>query len=233
MTGKRATYRAEYIKKMFARLADRYDRANRWMTWGQDIRWREEVIDRAQLPIGGRLLDIGTGTGELALEAIRRDKTLCVVGADFSPEMMHVGSKRENAGMIAWVNNDAHSLPYCPGSFDAVVSGYLLRNVSDVQAALKEQYRVLKEGGRMVCLDTTPPPGDIWHLPVRLYLRFMIPIIGGWVAGDRDAYCYLPESTIQFLSSPDLAEWMRRVGFQQVGFHRFMGGSMAIHWGVK
>ena len=233
MTGMIVTHRAEHIRQMFARLADRYDRANRWMTWGQDIRWREEVIDRAQLPIGGRLLDVGTGTGDLALEAIRRDKTLFVVAADFTPEMMQIGSQRENAGMIAWVNNDAHNLPYCSGTFDAVVSGYLLRNVSEVQTALEEHYRVLKEGGRMVCLDTTPPPEDIWHLPVRLYLRFVIPIIGGWVAGDRDAYRYLPESTIQFLSASELAEGMRRVGFQQVGFHRFMGGSMAIHWGVK
>ena len=225
--------RAKYVRDMFASLAGHYDRANRWMTWGQDLKWRREVIDRAQLPKGGRLLDIGTGTGDLAIEAIRRDETLLVVGADFTPEMMRIGRLREAAESLCWVNNDALVLPYCTGAFDAVISSYLLRNVSDVQAALEEQYRVLKTGGRVVCLDTTPPPVDIWHLPVRFYLRFVIPVIGGWVAGDHSAYRYLPESTARFLTAPKLAECMRKVGFIQVGYRCFMGGSMAIHWGMK
>ena len=218
---------------MFTRLAGRYDRANRWMTWGQDIKWRREVLDRAQLPKGGRLLDIGTGTGDLALEAIHRDDTSFIIGADFTPEMMQVGRKREGGGSICWVTNNALDLPYGSGSFDCVVSGYLLRNVSDVQTAIDEQYRVLKAGGRMVCLDTAPPRADIWHLPVRLYLRFMIPIIGGWVAGDQTAYRYLPESTARFLTGTELAQRMRKAGLRNVGYRSFMGGSMAIHWGDK
>lgn len=225
--------RSKYVRDMFASLAGHYDRANRWMTWGQDLKWRREVIDRAQLPKGGKLLDIGTGTGDLAIEAIHREETLLVVGADFTPEMMRIGRKREEAESICWVNNDALVLPYCSDTFDTVMSGYLLRNVSELQASLEEQYRVLKAGGKMVCLDTTPPPADIWHLPVRLYLRFVIPIIGGWAAGDKEAYRYLPESTSRFLTASELAECIRIAGFREVGFRCFMGGSMAIHWGVK
>jgi demethylmenaquinone methyltransferase/2-methoxy-6-polyprenyl-1,4-benzoquinol methylase len=225
--------KSKYVKQMFARLAGRYNLANRWMTWGQDAKWRREVIDRAQLTQGGRLLDVGTGTGDLALEAVRRDHALLVVGADFTLKMMQIGQMHPGADRIQWVSTDALELPYGSGIFDAVVSGYLLRNLNNVHRGLSEQWRVLKAGGRIVCLDTTPPPGDFWHLPVRLYLEFVIPILGGWVTGDKNAYRYLTESTQHFLSPCELGACMHEVGFKQVGFRRFMGGTMAIHWGIK
>jgi demethylmenaquinone methyltransferase/2-methoxy-6-polyprenyl-1,4-benzoquinol methylase len=203
------------------------------MTWGQDVHWRWEVIDRTQLPQGGSLLDIGAGTGDLALEASRRDHTLWVVAADFTPEMIRVGRARDIQGTIDWVCCDAEKLPCPAGSFDAVVSGYLLRNVSNIQTVLGEQYRVLKPGGRMVCLDTTPPLRDLWHLPVRLYIKWVIPFIGARTAGDREAYRYLADSTERFLTASALAECIKKVGFREVGFRRFMGESMAIHWAMK
>lgn len=224
---------ASKVKAMFAQIAEKYDRANRWMTWGQDVRWRREVIDRAGLPLGGRLLDLGTGTGGLALEAMRRDDSILVVGADFAPEMLQMGRSHAEAGSIYWVNNDACYLPYCSGSFDAVVCGYLLRNVGNLIKVLQEQYRVLKAGGRLVCLDTTPPAADVWHFPVRMYLRYMIPMIGSWATGDKSAYTYLSASTSAFMSAADLAGKLRSAGFRQVGFRIFMWGCMAIHWGTK
>ncbi len=224
---------ANSVRNMFAHLARRYDLANRWMTWGQDVKWRREVIDRARLPIGGKLLDIGTGTGDLALETLRRDKHILPIGTDFTPEMMLVGRNRPGGNLIRWLNADALDLPFNTETFDSIVSGYLLRNVVDIEKALVEQYRVLKPGGYMVCLDTTPPPKDFWHLPVRLYLRLVIPFIGGLVARDIHTYRYLPESTRHFLQATELAECMRKVGFKGTGFRKFMGGSMAIHWGAK
>jgi demethylmenaquinone methyltransferase/2-methoxy-6-polyprenyl-1,4-benzoquinol methylase len=103
----------------------------------------------------------------------------------------------------------------------------------DIQQALTEQRRVLKPGGKMVCLDTTPPPMDLSHLPVRLYLKLVIPLIGGLVARDIKTYRYLPESTSQFMRSTELAECMHKVGFKGVSFRSFMGNSMAIHWGIR
>ena len=147
--------------------------------------------------------------------------------------MMRVGQIRDDANQITWVNSDAHTLPFSSGSFDRVISGYLLRNVIDLEQTLKEQYRVLKPGGRMVSLDTTPPPKDFWHIPVWIYLRWIIPVIGGLVTGDFRSYGYLPASTDQFLMASTLAERMQLVGFNEVGFRTFMGHSMAIHWGVK
>ena len=225
--------KANYIRHIFQRLADRYDLANHWMTWWQDDKWRGEVIERVQLPENGKLLDIGTGTGELSYKAIHKVSSVFVVGADFTQEMMRVGKARDKVNRILWVNTDAHNLPFTSDSFEGVVSGYLLRNVVNLEMVLKEQYRVLNPGGRMVSLDTTPPPKDLWHFPVWVYLRWIIPIIGGLVTGDYKTYQYLPASTDHFLEASSLGERMRMAGFRDVGFRSFMGNSMAIHWGVK
>src|SRR4030042_1242858 len=114
---------AEHVKRMFNRIAPHYDRANRWMTWGQDVKWRSLVLDLAGLPIGGRLLDVGTGTGDLALESITCDKAALVVGLDFTHEMMRLGRMRSGGESITWINSDALDLPFASGFFDAVVSG--------------------------------------------------------------------------------------------------------------
>ena len=176
------------LRQMFSSIARRYDTTNRWITWGQDLRWRRELLDKVRLPHGGMLLDVGAGTGDLSLEAKARDKNTLVVGIDLTPAMLQMGRQKEGGELVHWVNGDALDLPYPCGVFDAVVSGYLLRNVLDVERALIEQYRVLKNGGQVVCLDTTPPACDAWHQPVRLYLRYVLPFIGGMVAGDAEAY---------------------------------------------
>jgi demethylmenaquinone methyltransferase/2-methoxy-6-polyprenyl-1,4-benzoquinol methylase len=221
------------IRHLFSSIARHYDITNRWMTWGQDARWRHEVLDKANLPIGGKLLDVGAGTGDLSLEALTRDKSAIVVGVDFTAEMMQLGRKRKNGDSVCWINCDALDLPLPCGMFDAVISGYLLRNVPNVQRALSEQYRVLKRGGRVVCLDTCPPSGGLRHLPVRLYLRYILPFVGGLVAGNAEAYRYLARSTESFLKADELARCLQQAGFKEVNYRKFMGGVMAIHWGVK
>ena len=225
--------RANYVRRIFTRLARHYNIANRWMTWGQDIKWRREVINQARLTVGSKLLDIGTGTGDLVLEAIKRDNKLSAVGLDFTFEMMKQGLTRRGCESVQWVNADALDLPFLKESFDVVISGYLLRNVVNVEEVLGEQYRVLKWGGRMVSLDTTPPPADIWHLPVKLYLLHIIPMIGGLITGDTEAYEYLPQSTQRFMKAEELADCILKVGFKKVEYRCFMGDTMAIHWGVK
>ncbi|MCX8062159.1 MAG: class I SAM-dependent methyltransferase [Anaerolineales bacterium] len=144
------------VRAMFGRIAPNYDRMNRIMTLAQDLRWRREVIRRAALPERGRLLDLGAGTGDLAMEALRQVPTAQVLAADFTLPMMTVGRKNKPA-TIRWCAADALNLPFASQSLDAVVSGFLLRNVVDVERSLSEQYRVLKMGGRLVCLDTTQP----------------------------------------------------------------------------
>jgi len=225
--------RARYVQDMFGRIAPRYDLMNRLMTGGQDVHWRRLVMDLAQVPPGGRLLDLGTGTGDLALEALGRDPALLAVGGDFTLEMMRVGRQRLGGGRVRWLGVDALNLPLPDAQFDAVTSGYLMRNVADVPRALAEQRRVLKPGGRLVCLDTTPPPRN-WLRPfINFHLHVIIPVMGRLIAGASDAYTYLPDSTEQFLAAEQLAERIRQAGFREVNFKRLMFGTMAVHWGTK
>ena len=233
MTHLTGAERAAYVQSMFARIARRYDLMNRLMTGGQDVRWRRQVIDLAQLPRGGKLLDLGSGTGDLATEALRRDASLQVVGGDFTLEMMRVGCERPNGHLVRWAGTDALNLPFPDNAFDAVVSGYLMRNVIDVRRAWAEQYRVIKPGGRVVCLDTTPPPRNLLHPLIHFHLHVVIPALGQLIAGASDAYTYLPDSTENFLLAETLAGRMAEAGFKDARFKRLMFGTMAIHWGVK
>ncbi len=224
--------KAASVRAMFARVAPRYDLMNRLMTGWQDVAWRREVIHRAELLPGSRLLDLGAGTGDLAREAQRQQPDCTAVAADFTLGMMLTG-KNNHGTPLRWSAADALKLPFPDGQFDAVVSGFLLRNVTDVPHALSEMLRVLRPGGRMIALDTTHPVQTPLTPLVRLYMRTIIPLLGAIVTGNREAYVYLPSSSEAFLSAEALAEAMHAVGFEQVGFRRRNAGTIAIHWGRK
>jgi len=134
---------------------------------------------------------------------------------------------------IQWSAADATHLPFQDQIFDAVISGFLLRNVTDLPMALSEQYRVLKTGGRLVCLDTTKPKPNLFTPLVSFHLNTTIPVLGKLIVGDGEAYTYLPQSTQQFLYAEELAEKLIQAHFKQVAFKRTMFGTIAIHWGVK
>lgn len=225
--------KAAFVQGMFARIAPRYDLMNRLMTFGQDGRWRQALLRRAQLPPAGRLLDLGTGTGDIALAALNQPAQPQVVGGDFTLEMMRIGQQRPDGQRVRWAGTDALNLPFPDNTFDAVVSGYLLRNVADVRRAWAEQFRVLKPGGRVVCLDTTPPARNLLYPFIQLHLHVVIPTLGRLVAGHSEAYTYLPDSTENFLPADQLAERMRTAGFVDVGYEKLMLGTMALHWGRK
>lgn len=222
--------RAEYVQSMFTRIAWRYDLMNRLMTGGQDLRWRRLVIQLARLNGNSRLLDLGTGTGDLAREARRQIPSARVIAADFTLEMMRVGKQR---GPLDFACADALRLPFADSQFDAVVSGFLMRNVTDLQKALEEQHRVLRKGGRIVILDTTRPRKNILSPIIWLHLHVMIPALGGLLTGSREAYRYLPESTEGFVTAENLASRMAVIGFKKIQYERLMFGTIAIHWAEK
>ena len=238
MTYLEGNERADYVQQMFTRIAGNYDLMNRIMTGGQDVRWRREVVRRANLNRGGRLLDLGTGTGDLAREAQVQHPDIQVTAADFTLEMMRVGKSRDlvqesPARQLAWSAADALNLPFEAETFDAVVSGFLLRNVIDVRLSLADQYRVLKPGGRIVTLDTTPPPDNLLKPFIQFHLHTIIPALGRLIARQGEAYLYLPDSTENFLQPEQLAAQLRSVGFTSVAYRRIMFGTIAIHWGEK
>ena len=222
--------RAQYVQSMFTKIAYRYDLMNRLMTGGQDVRWRKEVISLTKLRPHASLLDLGTGTGDLARQALTQYPKANVTAADFTLEMMRVGKKN---GDLNFSSADALNLPFKETSFDAVVSGFLMRNVIDVQQALKEQLRTLKPGGRIVILDTTRPKKNLLSPFIKFHMHVIIPALGGMLSGIRDAYEYLPDSTEGFLTAEELSVRMVAVGFRRVQFKRLMFGTIAIHWGEK
>ncbi len=243
MTHLTGSERAQYVQGMFTRIAIDYDLMNRLMTFGQDVIWRREVIRRANLsPKGSFILDLGGGTGDLGFEALRQNPANRPIEADFTLEMLRVGQQRAyppNAltrnplAPSAWNCADALNLSFPDNTFDAVVSGFLMRNVIDVPQALYEQWRVLKLGGRIVILDTTRPRKNILTPFVRFHMHTIIPLLGRLISGQDDAYEYLPNSSEAFLSTEALAAKMVRAGFSDVRFRRLNFGTIAIHWGVK
>jgi len=230
MTHLTGQQRAQYVQDMFTRIAHRYDFMNHLMTGGQDIRWRKEVIRLARLKPSASLLDLGTGTGDLAREALKTNPQSHVIAADFTIEMMRVGRKPNDP---PFSSADALNLPFKDSTFDAVTSGFLMRNVINVNLALKEQYRVLKSGGRIVILDTTQPKKNILSPFIRIHMHVVIPLLGKLISGTGDAYEYLPDSTEKFLTAEALTAHMAAVGFKNINFKRLMFGTIAIHSGEK
>lgn len=222
-----------YVNRMFARIAPTYDLMNRLMTGGQDRRWRELVLDLCDLPVNGRLLDVGTGTGDIAAAAQRRMPYLEVVGSDFTYEMMAAGRRHPARRQIPFVQGDTLALPFADNSFDAVVSGFLIRNVVDRVGALAEQARVTKPGGRVVCLETTPPENSLLGPLFEFYFFQVVPLLGGLVSGDMEAYHYLPHSTVAFPSPEGLRHLMEQAGLRNVVYQELMFGTVAIHVGTK
>ena len=244
--------KAAYVNRMFADIAHRYDLMNRLITGGQDASWRRKVIELCQLPPGGRLLDVGTGTGDIAYEASRAHPDSEVVGCDFTYEMMTVGQKKKHEGVlrcgggdtlkrVQFVQGDGLSLPFADRYFDAVASGFLLRNVTDIDTCLAEQRRVTKNGGRMVCLETSPPPQSVLTPLLRFYMLRVIPVLGQLVAASSGApmqptysaaYQYLPQSTVAFLPPQQMGRRMALAGFRHVSFLPMMFGTVAIYVGI-
>jgi demethylmenaquinone methyltransferase/2-methoxy-6-polyprenyl-1,4-benzoquinol methylase len=218
---------------MFARIARRYDLMNTLMTFGQDRFWRQQVVGMASIPAGGSLLDIGTGTGDIAFEALRQRPAAHVTGADFTREMIDIGRRRPGGETVQWCLADALHLPFPDTTFDAVTSGYLVRNVPDVRLAFREQVRVVKPGGRVVCLDTSPPPRGLSWPFVWIYLKVIIPALGYLVARDMAAYRYLPDSTRAFVNPDQLTSVMRDAGLRHVNYRRFMSGTQVICTGIR
>jgi demethylmenaquinone methyltransferase / 2-methoxy-6-polyprenyl-1,4-benzoquinol methylase len=233
MTHLQGKERAEYVQKMFDRVAKRYNLMNRLMTGGQDLSWRRFVVQQAQIPPNGNLLDLATGTGDIGFEALKAVPRVHVVGADFSLGMMQVGKTLPLGNKMDWCGADALNLPFPDNTFDAVTSGYLVRNVIDIPRTLQEQLRVLKPGGRIVILDSSPPPQNLVRPFIEIHLRYVIPTLGRVVSGNPDAYQYLPSSTQAFKTPDELARIMRDAGVRHVQYQTFMFGTMAVHWGEK
>lgn len=216
---------------MFDRIADRYDLMNSVMTAGMHHRWRERAADLACVGPGGSALDVCCGTGDLALELARRVRPRGrVVGVDFSAPMLALAqAKSQEAGeSIAWMQGNALELPFDAGEFDAATVGFGARNVVDLEQGIREMARVVRPGGRVVILEITTPrrPPLSWFYAV--WFDRAVPLLGA-VAGDHDAYTYLPDSVRRFPPAEELAALMHGLGLRDVRYLLLAGGIIAIH----
>jgi demethylmenaquinone methyltransferase/2-methoxy-6-polyprenyl-1,4-benzoquinol methylase len=228
--------KADLVRAMFARIARCYDFMNRLMTLGRDQAWRRYVARQAALPQGGLALDVATGTADLALALTRHYPHGRVVGVDFCPEMIELGQAKVAAGQnlrVRFVIGDAHQLPFADGCFDAVTSGFALRNVADIPRAFAEMGRVVKTGGRVVCLEIARPTLPLFRRLFHFYFYQLVPLLGRVLAGQGDAYHYLPNSLTHFLSPEELKAVMEETGLSQVGYRRLMLGTVAVHVGFR
>ncbi len=226
--------KAERVQAMFARIVPRYDAMNTIMTFGLHRRWRRTAARLAE-PRGAVALDVGSGTGDLALDLARAGARR-VIGVDFCEEMLTVArAKARDAsldGRVGFAVGDALRLPFPDGSFDRVVNGFLLRNVADLAGALTEMARVLKPGGRLVCLEITHPPAAVAPL-ANLYFGSVVPILGAAITGEADAYRYLPASLAPLPNIQHLARMLAEAGFVEVRARRLGLGTVALHLGVR
>ena len=208
---------------MFGRIARRYDLMNTLMTGGQDAAWRHVVAATIDARASDTVLDVGTGTGKL-LEAIaQRSPGARVVGVDFALPMLRAAPRG-----LRLAAADGLRLPFADRRFDAVTSAFVLRNLADMQAGIAEQVRVLRPGGQLLVLETTPGPAGLLGVLIRLYFRRGVPLLGGLITGDAAAYTYLPESTVAFVEPERLASLMREAGLRDVVVKRLGFGAVAL-----
>ncbi len=223
----------DYVRKMFTRIASRYDLMNRIMSFGQDVYWKKKVVEKLAPCSDGVYLDAGAGTGDLTLEIRKQSPFSQVVAVDLTYQMLAYGRISPDMPGVFRVVADAQALPFPDDYFTGAVSGYLLRNVPDINHAVLELKRVVAQKSRIICLDTTPPERNIFYPFIIFYLKFIIPLLGWIIVRDINAYDYLPESTRQHVNANELARIFNECGFKSVTWQKFMFGTMAIHSAEK
>lgn len=219
---------------MFARIAPRYDLMNALMTAGRDQAWRRRAARLAALAPGSLVLDLATGTADLALAFLAETPARAVIGVDFVEDMLRLARDKlatRSERRVRLLAADALALPFRDGTFGCVASAFLLRNLADLEAGLAEMRRVTASGGSVVALEITQPTLPGWRAAFRLYFHRVVPAVGALVARDRGAYTYLPQSVDRFVPPRELAGLMERAGLRDVRVVRLGLGTVTIHAG--
>jgi demethylmenaquinone methyltransferase/2-methoxy-6-polyprenyl-1,4-benzoquinol methylase len=218
------------VRAMFDRIAGLYDLMNTVMTAGMHHRWRARAVELAAVGPGSRVLDVATGTGDLAaalLDAVTPGGA--VVGCDFSEQML--ARARAKVPQATFEYADALNMPYATGEFDAATVGFGARNFADLERGITEMVRVVAPGGRIVILEITQPTREPLATFYRGWFDHLVPALGK-VAGDSAAYSYLPSSVRRFPSPAELAATMERAGLERIRYILIAGGIIALHVGV-
>lgn len=218
-----------YVRSLFATIADRYDLITRLLSYGQDRRWKRRLVSMAAPVRGVRALDLATGTGDIAFALANEGAR--VVGLDLTPRMIEIArGKRSSASPAAsFLVGDMLALPFPAASFDLVTTGYGLRNVPDLTAAIDEIRRVLKPGGRVLSLDFDRPQNALVRSAYLAYLSIVGGAIGWTLHRDPDTYRYIPASIRTYPGAEAVSRLLEARGFTRARHRRILGGLMAIH----
>jgi demethylmenaquinone methyltransferase/2-methoxy-6-polyprenyl-1,4-benzoquinol methylase len=225
-----------YVRTLFGTIADRYDLITRLLSFGQDQSWKRQLIDRCRLTPSSHVLDLACGTGDLARLAAARGAT--VVGLDLTPRMLVLARRVSSSGPTAtaalrWLAGDMTSLPFGADQFDVVTTGYGLRNVPDLGAAMVEIHRVLRPGGRLCSLDFNRPDSRAVRAVYLGHLEIVGSVLGTILHGDPNTYRYIPASIRRWPGAAGVATQLRAHGFSDVEYLPVFGGLMTIHVAVK
>jgi len=224
-------------REMFTSIAPRYDFLNRLLSVGQDKYWRQRAIDLLDPMENERILDVATGTGDMVIEVAKRNLSVQIFGIDFSQRMLDLGRIKiarngYNQGVSLQIGS-GECLPFADESFDGIICAFGIRNFADVQLGLREFFRVLKPGGRVVVLEFSIPQNQFLKTAYEWYFNLILPKIGNIISGHSNAYSYLPESVANFPSQKKFIKWIEKIGFKKVSFSELTFGIVSIHRGYK
>jgi ubiquinone/menaquinone biosynthesis methyltransferase len=217
-----------YVRALFATIADRYDFITRFLSYGQDARWKRRLVALAQLTPDDRVLDLACGTGDITFAAAARANR--VIGLDLTLRMLQLAMRRRaKRSSPRFVTGDMLALPFADRQFAVTMMGYGLRNVPDLPQALREIERVLAPGGRVLSLDFNRPDNPLLRAAYLAYLTVVGSALGFVLHGDPDTYRYIPESIRHYPGARGVAHMMETLGFVDVTVIPVLGGLMAIH----
>lgn len=233
----RLSDKGEKIQQMFGAIAPRYDFLNRLLSFGIDRRWRTKAVRLLKYRDGSRILDVATGTGDVALEiALRTPKSVKITGADFCKEMVDLGAVKVAASPFADRIDlkvaPCEDLPFANNTFDSITIAFGIRNVVDRKLGLAEMWRVLRPGGRMIILEFSTPRSQLFRQLYYFYFRQLLPIVGG-LFSRYNAYKYLPDSVLEFPSQEEFSRMIGEAGFRNIHLHELTFGIATIYVGEK
>ncbi len=233
----RLSDRGEKIQQMFGAIAPRYDFLNRLLSFGIDRRWRTKAVRLLKYREGSRILDVATGTGDVALEiALKTPDSVRITGADFCKEMIDLGivkvAASPYANRIELKVAPCEDLPFANDTFDSITIAFGIRNVVDRKLGLAEMWRVLRPGGRMIILEFSTPSSLLFRQVYYFYFRQLLPIVGG-IFSRYNAYRYLPDSVLEFPSQEEFSRMIADAGFRNIHLHELTFGIATIYVGEK
>jgi demethylmenaquinone methyltransferase/2-methoxy-6-polyprenyl-1,4-benzoquinol methylase len=232
--------KSEYVRKLFASIAPTYDFLNTFLSFNRDAKWRKKVIQEADLPENGYVLDLCTGTGKLAFAFFEKSPAKLVVGLDFCNEMLTIAKaveirnpKSEIRNKIYFIQADAVDIPFSDNTFDCITIAFGLRNVPDLPKLFNEMRRVTKPGGKMLALELTRPNNKIVYLFYYAYLHWYLPLLGRLISKNRTAYSYLATTISEFYNREQVKQIIMDSGWTKVNQISLSTGITTIYMGLK